>query len=419
MVIADFEDLLRRASGLDAASIGSPAIERAVRERVSACKVRDLHGYWELLSGSDTELQELIEAVVIPETWFFRDRQAFTALVGLIREKSLRADAQSVLRVLSLPCSTGEEPYSIAMAVLDAGLPPTTFRVDGVDISTRALAQAARAVYGKNSFRSGDLSFRDRHFEAREGLYRLRDAVRGQVQLRQGNLLGADVLPGSEIYDAIFCRNVLIYFDRDTQDRAVAVLWRLLKPHGVLFVGPAESNLVFSHDFDSLALPSAFAFRKRTRAPSNPPTQAEPPQARHRVAALAPTVKRLPACPEAPRSSTRSRVAVEPVPWTKDGIDDIARLADQGRLPEAARLCEAHLRVHGPSAKAFHLMALICDADGDGRAAVQYFRKVLYLDPNHHEALVHLSFLLEKQGDAGGAKTLRSRLQRLAPKGVS
>jgi chemotaxis protein methyltransferase WspC len=107
------------------------------------------------------------------------------------------------------------------------------------------------------------------------------------------------------------------------------------------------------------------------------------------------------------------------VPWTNDGIDDIARLADQGRLPEAARLCEAHLRVHGPSAKAFHLMALICDADGDARAAVQYFRKVLYLDPNHHEALVHLSFLLEKQGDAGGAKTLRSRLQRLAPKGVS
>jgi len=262
MGIGAIEDLLKASMGLSVASIGPTAIARAVQERLSACELGDLPAYLERLRASGTELQALIETVVVPETWFFRDRHAFAALVRLVHKEWLPTHPDGVLSVLSLPCSTGEEPYSIAMALLDASVPANRFRVDAVDISARNLAQAARAVYGNNSFRGNELGFRDRHFDGTARGYRLRDPVRRQVRFQQGNLFAADLLPGAAIYDVIFCRNVLIYFDRPTQDRALVVMNRLLNAKGVLFVAPAETGLPAGHDLVSTNEPLAFAFRK-------------------------------------------------------------------------------------------------------------------------------------------------------------
>ena len=141
MVHADLESLLRKAIGLDTNTIGSSAIDRAVRERAAACKLADARAYSELVNRSGPELQELIEAVVVPETWFFRDREAFAALVGMTQQDWLAAHPEGVFRVLSLPCSTGEEPYSAAMALLDAGFPRDRFQIDAVDVSMRAIAK--------------------------------------------------------------------------------------------------------------------------------------------------------------------------------------------------------------------------------------------------------------------------------------
>jgi chemotaxis protein methyltransferase WspC len=101
---------------------------------------------------------------------------------------------------------------------------------------------ARRAVYGRNSFRALDLGFRDRHFEAVEREWHLKERVRGCVQWQQGNMLDAAFLAGAAPYDVIFCRNLLIYFDAATQGRAVAVLRRLLAPQGLLLAGHSESG---------------------------------------------------------------------------------------------------------------------------------------------------------------------------------
>src|SRR6266852_1112454 len=156
MALADFENLLKASIGLDVGSVGRSSIERAVADRQSACALPDRHMYWERVSTCGAELQALIEAVVVPETWFFRDREAFATLASIGQEQWLRAPADGVLRLLSLPSSTGEEPYSMAMALLDAGVPAHRFQVDAVDISARVLAYAGRRMYGKNSFRGQD-----------------------------------------------------------------------------------------------------------------------------------------------------------------------------------------------------------------------------------------------------------------------
>lgn len=418
MVLGEFENLLKQAMGLDAASIGSTSIERAVQERLAARKLEGLREYWELVSTSESERQELIEAVVVSETWFLRDREAFTALARIVQENWLASRAQSPLRLLSLPSSTGEEAYSIVMALFDAGLAANRFCVDAIDISRRALAQAERAVYGKNSFRGNELDFRERYFEATAQGYRLSDVVRRQVQFQLGNLFAADFLPGVESYDIVFCRNLLIYFDRATQDRAIQILERLLRPQGVLFVAPSETGLLLSHDFISANLPLAFAFRKAsvnsTRRWTEAGTQAKL-ASRSRREAMKPAatpkpIRALLAEASAARKSLPEPVAeVEPT----NAIDQAARLADQGRFVEAAKCCEEDLLKNGPSAQAFHLMGLVRDATGNHPDATNYYRKALYLDPDHHEALIHLAFLVEKQGSAAGAQALRERARRV------
>ena len=413
METARFEQLLMQTMGLDAASIGSAAVERAVQERMSACRLGDAQTYWERLSGSGTELQELIEAVVVPETWFFRDPASFVALARLVRDEGSPRRAQGVLRLLSVPCSTGEEPYSMAMVLLDAGFPASALRIDAVDISMRALARAQAAVYGRNSFRGSDLAFRDRHFVATAGGHRPADAVRRLVQFRQGNLLEG-LVAGTELYDVIFCRNVLIYFDRPTQDRALAVLNRLLTPGGWLFVGPSETALLSDLGFISAKLPLAFAFRKGPVPGSAIKIRAIPAPPR-RVRATAPPAAPPPARPRAAPPATAPRAVARADAAT--GMARARRLADQGQLAEAAAHCEAHLRDHGPTAEAFNLLGLVWDASGKTEDAADQYRKALYLDPNLHESLTHLALLLQKQGDTAAAQRLQRRASRLQQSG--
>jgi chemotaxis protein methyltransferase WspC len=411
MASADFEALLKTSMGLDAASIGSPAIERAVRQRQTACGLSEPDAYWELVRASTAELQQLIEAVVVPETWFFRDREAFKTLTRVVTRDWLPAHPNGVLRLLSLPCSSGEEPYSIAMALIDAGVAPTRFRIDAVDISDRALAQALVGVYGRNSFRGDELTFRDRYFDATPDGYRVIDLVRAPVRFEHGNILAAGFLPGEHIHDVIFCRNVLIYFARATQDRAIAVLSRLLAARGLLFVGPSETALMSSHGFVSTKRPGAYSFWSGDAAWRKPDPA---------MAVAVPTLRR--ADPRAVRPAAPARAvplppragpAVEP----PADLAAAARLADQGHFVEAALQCDAHLRQHGASARAFYLMGLVRDATGNQSDAEAYYRKAVYLDPEHHDAQIHLALLMEQRGDVAAGQVWRNRARRLKPQG--
>jgi chemotaxis protein methyltransferase WspC len=414
--MGEIADLLNRTMGLDTASIGPATLERAVRRRRDACAAADPRAYLAHLKCSQGELQALIESVVVPETWFLRDREAFAALASLGGARCSRA-SDEVLRVLSLPCSTGEEPYSIAMTLLDAGLGADRFHVDAVDISAQALERARRAIYGRNSFRGSGLGFRDRHFEATPQGFRLRDVVRGQVRFRHGNLFAEILPPNADLYHVVFCRNVLIYFDRAGQDRAVGVLSRLLEAGGLLFVGSSESALLLAHGFVSLRLPLTFAFRKpgagaRVRA------EVEPSSTRRsavRASASRGPLPQPPAFPGIVPPGPRPRVPEAPAEMAK-GLVEAGRLADQGHLAEAARQCEDHLARHGPSAQAYYLLGLVRDARGHPVEAAVLYRKALYLDPLHAESLGHLALLLEGLGDASGARAVLGRASRQAQK---
>jgi chemotaxis protein methyltransferase WspC len=355
--------------------------------------------------SSSGELQALIEAVVVSETWFFRNAEAFAELTRIVREEWLPHHSQGSLRLLSLPCSSGEEPYSMAMALYDAGFSLDRCHIDAIDISDRALKLAQAALYGKNSFRGTDLRFRDRLLDRTALGYRPVDAVRSPVHFQLGNMLAEDFLPGSQIYDIIFCRNLLIYFAQTTQERAVRVLERLLKPQGVLFVGPSEGNVLLNHGFISRKVPLVFAFSRG----GMPKQRALPRPARTRHQPLT-------GSPHRASPNTAPQPAMSTASASESPLDEAFRLADQGHMADAAESCAEHLRRNGPSATAFFLMGLIRTATGSLEEAERQYRKALYLDRNHHETLVHLHLLLEKRGDTRGARAVRERIVRLEGK---
>jgi chemotaxis protein methyltransferase WspC len=409
-------DRLKSAMGLDMATVGSSLIERVVRERMAALEIDDDGRYLARLQSSAVELQALIELAVVPETWFFRDREAILAVARLARER-LAAQPTVPVRILSLPCSTGEEPYSLAMALLEAGVMPSQFVIDAYDIRTRSLEIAAAGLYGRNSFRGQELGFRDRHFTPAEQGWQLHEAIRQLVRFAPGNLLAPDFLRQAAPYDVIFCRNVLIYFEREVQRQVVTLLESLMKPDGLIFVGPAEGGILLSPRLESAGIALAFGFRKRVAVPRSATREAPlvmplpllaPSDLGGRRRPVVPPTSRAvgaaaPALPAEPASSNPARTVLQRA----------RSLADQGQLAQAAALCEQAIGEQGPSADAFYLLGLIHDAGGQTEQARHCYRKVLYLAPRHQAALLQLAALLQAQGDPAGAERLRQRADRV------
>lgn len=404
-MIERFEQLLKGRIGLDAESVGRVVVERAVRQRMAALNCADEDGYWLRLSGSSSEQQALVEAVVVPETWFFRHPESFAALKKLAFEHLSRLEGGRPLRILSLPCSSGEEPYSIVMALLDGGLAPQLFQVDAVDVSEKIIERAHAGLYGRNSFRGEALDFRERYFLPSKEGFALTEQIKRKVRFIHGNLLDPLLLSGEPPYDILFCRNLLIYFDRPTQAQVLQVLKRLLREDGYMFIGPAEASLLSQNGMQALALPLAFVFR---RAVEVVPPRAVAPRS---VAPVTPVP-----VPRVRLERPLPRPQPTPAAVAKDDASaallEITQLANSGRSADARAACERHLAQHGPSAAIFYWLGLLSDVAGQDAEAQDFYRKALYLEPQHAEALAHLAALLAARGDLAGARRLQQRASR-------
>ncbi|KAA6174077.1 CheR family methyltransferase [Pseudomonas veronii] len=403
-----FFAFLKQRIGLDVASVGEAIIERAVRQRSQVSQAQTADEYWQHLQRSHDEQQALIEAVIVPETWFFRYPESFATLARLAVARLAEIKQMRALRILSLPCSTGEEPYSIAMALLDAGLAPHQFKVQGIDVSPLSVERARRGVYGKNSFRGGDLTFRERHFVEHADGFHIADRVREQVRLQVGNLLDPGLLANEPSYDFVFCRNLLIYFDQPTQKQVFDVLKALTHVDGVLFIGPAEGSLLGRHGMRSIGVPQSFAFSRQ-----GAPDQPEPAFVPRPMPAPPRSAAPIPLKPR-PFSTVRPHGVPIKAPPSEAGdlLSQIATLANEGKSAEARAACERYLNAHPPVAQVFYWLGLLSDVAGSALEAQGYYRKALYLEPQHAQALMHLAALLESQGDSAGARRLQARAAR-------
>ena len=415
--------MLRGATGLN---LSKQIVDRALRTRVVQTGAADVDDYLDRMTPQ--ELTALVELVVVPESWFYRDQQAFHATADFLKEQLL-VETNRLFHVLSLPCAGGEEPYTIAMVLLDAGIPADRFMIDAFDISPVCVARAKSGEYGRNAFRSQDLAFRDRHFTSvSDEAWRINDAVRKQVRFHQGNVLEMAMGRRTGFYDVIFCRNLLIYFDKPTTKAAINNLDTMLKRDGQLFVGYAEVPSACANGFAPLPYAQAFglikdaeaAARKKASMPAasapapalRPPLRPPAPRAavRPAPAALAPA-----ATP--PRPAVRKAPAVKPAATTTapqlDLLAAARRLADLGQLKEAERHCRDHLAQQPESAEAYFILGLINELTNKHVQAEDYWKRCIYLQPDHYEALCHLALLADTNGDTVTGAALKARAARI------
>lgn len=401
--VAAVEDLLRRWLGLDAATIGTAALARAIRGRMQATGIGDAAAYADRVHADEAERDALVEDVVVAESWFFRDPQVFE-FVARYAVTLAALPGRPPVRILSAPCAAGEEPYSAAMALFDAGLDAGQFTIDAVDVSRVALARAARGRYSMNAFRNADASFRDRWFHSGDGASVIDDRARGPVAFSWANILDDTFRAGRGPYDVIFCRNLLIYLDADARVRVERTLDTLLAPDGILVLGAAEPPIMRGGWMPAGGL-SVFALR---RAPTAPSASASSPSGR-------PAAPRHPApAPAAlrPAPVARQEAVTPPVTPLDDVLREAGALANAGRLADALAVCERARAERPPSPELFFLMGMIQQSAGDLDRAEGSLHKTLYLDATHDEALLALALIAAQRGDDRMAETYRQSAAR-------
>lgn len=391
--------LLSQKAGFEAGSLNARRLTKAIAIRQAACELSDAQAYLTRARSSVPECEALIEELIVPETWFFRDRKPFDYL----QHYAISERSNNRLRLLSVPCSTGEEPYSLAIALLEAGLSPNQFMIDAVDISHRSIIKAKHGAYTKNSFRGEARS--NGYFQHTTQGFQLHDSILKLVNFQQGNIL--TLLPSlTQQYDVIFCRNLLIYLHEEACLKVLQAIDHCLVPGGLLFMGASETGKIDLTQYTSVRQPFTFAFRK--------------------LDAPKPISKRsLPQLLPAPADSL-TVIAKPPtngaVSARRNGLDQTAsppslqtviQFADAGQITEAIALCQTYLSHDRTSAEAYILLGQLHQANQQDSQAEQCLQRALYLKPDSQAALLYLVVLKKHQGDQASADRLQQRLERL------
>jgi chemotaxis protein methyltransferase WspC len=385
-------DLLQQRIGLDAGSLGERVLDDAFAESRTALGVGDDEALYGKVLVHPAAFAEIVERFVVPESWFFRAGDQYADLARYARERRQRRP----LRVLSLPCASGEEAYSAVIALVEAGLPPGDIDVLGIDISRAAVERAQAGVFRNNALRGQPLP--EVWTQARPGGFAIVDTIRQRARFRVGNALDPMLLDSSERFDVVFCRNLLIYLHGEARVRLLKTLLSALEPGGLLLAGQAETLAAFGSELQPYEGGCPLSYLRETAAAET--VLVDPPGLR--ALPIEPSPSKNVAAPRP--AEPRSLPIVELSPQA---------LADAGRLEEARDACRLRLQRHPEDIETLFLLGLIESARADLGAADEAFARVCYLDRNHIPAMDHRIALAERQGRTELADDLRRRCQRL------
>ncbi|AIM01883.1 protein-glutamate O-methyltransferase CheR [Sinorhizobium meliloti] len=357
--------------------------------------------------GSDEDLTEdVISAVTVGETHFFRGPEQFELIRQTILPELLRRRPEgSPLRIWSIGCATGEEPYSLAILCEEEGLLDGV-RIDAADISRRALAAAKAGDYGEWALRNTGPRLRQRYFTSCEGRFRLNEQLRRQVDFAHLNL-GTDALPAPEKrlsdFDLILCRNVLVYLEASAVRRIARQLLDCLSDGGWLLTAPTDPPLWKYAPFETSITPAGIVYR-RIMAPDTRKSS---------TACVAPD-RRQTGNPVAGVPLARARAAASRKTTGDDTAKAIARQIrsrfDLGEPREAARLAARAIERHPLSAELHFLEGVSRMASGETDAAKAALRRVAYLDGKLAAAQFLLGVCLKDSDPRAALRALENAL---------
>lgn len=459
-VIARFRALIAQRLGLQLGEAGHATLVDVLARRIAATAL-DAEDYLDELERArlDGELGAVAEAVAIGDTYLFRGAEQLRALTEVALPALARGrPVGQPIQILSAGCASGDEPYSIAIAVREAAAWPVAIRA--VDANRASLAQARRARYRAWSLRETPAEIQRRYFRPAGRDLVLDDAVRGAVAFEHRNLVDDPALWAPAAHDVVFCRNVLMYFAPEVQRAVIERIAGSLRPGGYLFLGHAETLGELSQRFELCQSHGASYYRRRgdagqpAVAPAGAAVANPPAPIAAAVAGTVPVavvdgtggwVEAIRAAAERIAALTASRAATPPAVAARAddlaGVVELVRrerfgealavidalpaeatddpdvlllhavlLAHGGRLAAAQAACRRLLAIEwcgprGPRvAGAHYVLALCCEAAGDRRGAADHGQTAAYLDPTFAMPRLRLGLAARRVGDHAAAR---------------
>lgn len=259
-----FRNLIYRESGIHFSDTNRTILESRLKERLKIAKLEDVSAYYSLISRDEEELKVLLDAVTTNLTRFFRNTAHFETLEkfvvpDLVKHKTAQRDKE--IRLWSAGCSTGEEPFSLAMALREHLPPDFKIKITASDLSLKSLMIGKEAFYPESRMGGVPDKYLHKYFEKKNNGYQVKEEIRSLVRFDYHNLKNDSGLRGLDI---IFCRNVLIYFDEAAQKAVVERFWDSMSSHSYLFIGHSESLFGMNTKFEFVKTDWAFIYRKFT-----------------------------------------------------------------------------------------------------------------------------------------------------------
>lgn len=260
-------DIIKDYCGLYFDDSSRYLLEKRLSRRIRNHHLNDFRDYYRFIrydKRAEEELSAIMDILTVNETYFFRELNQLRAFSEEILDelRSINSDRRSI-RIWSAGCSTGEEPYTIAMMLMEKGcFSNWDIEIYGSDINQRVLQTARRGIYRRNSFRTTESYYIDKYFTEEDGSYRISDTVKKHVNFSYLNLLDPFKSKFLGSMDVIFCRNVLIYFDNASRRRVIENFHERLVPGGHLLLGHAESLINISTAFNLRHLKNDMVYQK-------------------------------------------------------------------------------------------------------------------------------------------------------------
>ena len=454
-----FHDYLIAHSGLHFERRNLKILERGLVSRMAALRIGSFREYFEYLTENQDnrqELQKLLPFLTIGETYFFRYHAHFEALKHILAA-GCEGRGRQRLRLWSAGCSTGEEPYSLAITVMETfpDWRERDIRVLATDINNRSLKKARDGVYGAWAMRVIEKDRLERYFTRIGKSYLINDDVKSLVDFSHLNLQ-ADDFPSADgefrEIDAVFCRNVMIYFPLATTRNVVEKIAATLRPGGCLFLGHAETLSQISSRFERHSHAGSCYYRERKDRPlllrRETPALTVPASELKVVRPLTHAIPSAPTSPLSSRGQLRGRTPAKPepdpeelykkaetlfeaeeFPKASEALAELFRikpdhtgalvlqgfiLANNGRFEEALTLCARALKIDDLLPEAFFLKGLLLDMNDSLAAAVEEYRKTILLRMEFVMSHYHLGRLYYRLGkETEGARELRNTLKLL------
>jgi chemotaxis protein methyltransferase CheR len=276
--LIQIRDLIYKTAGIFQADNKLQLLERHCNKRMKALGVPTLRDYYGCLTVNpmhQAEMVSLLNEITIGETFFFRNRPQLDAMRKIVLPTILNAKSktgQAPLRIWSAGCSTGEEPFTLSMMLIEETQDTLKGRgteIIATDINERSIAHAKTGCYDDHSTRNLEPHFRNKYFSISGDKLQVKPEVQANVSFSRLNLLDDSRMVFAKGMDVILCCNVLIYFDAASKKRVIQHFYRNLLPHGYLFLGHSESLFGISEDFRLVHMPSATAYVKSEKAPAD------------------------------------------------------------------------------------------------------------------------------------------------------